>query len=482
MEITSICGCSTEDFGCSEPPFSETFRKQVVCAGYSNRCGPSYPEGMPLPRFLQIEQRFPDRSITHIQEHIRKELAASDFADRLRPGSTLAIGVGSRGISNIATIIKSVVDFWKDRGVRPFLFPAMGSHGAATAEGQADVLAHYGIHEATMGVPVISALDVVPLGETPEGIATFMDKSAFESDAVFLVGRVKWHTDFSGEIESGLFKMMAIGLGKFAGARQYHTFAYKLGLEKVIRSVGTKVLSSGKVIGGLAILEGAHHETAGLVAVTSSQGAAAMLKREEELLREVKRWMAKLPASEIDILILDEIGKNISGAGMDTKVVNRSVHGHYNPLPDVPKIHRIYIRALSDNTYHNGVGLGMADVVHDRLVADIDWLPTQLNSLTASTPAAIRTPIHFSSDRECLAKIAPTVGKLDLDTVTYCRVRNTLELLHGFVSESLAPGLFPEAHIVSEPFTPPLDSQGDFADWERAAVDAGGKPVEVTAH
>jgi hypothetical protein len=358
----------------------------------------------------------------------------------------------------------------------------MGSHGAATAEGQADVLAHYGIHEATMGVPVLSSLDVVPLGETPEGIATFLDKNASESDAVFLVGRVKWHTDFSGAIESGLFKMMAIGLGKLAGAQRYHTYAYKLGLEKVIRSVGTKVLSSGKVIGGLAILEGAHHETAGLVAVTASQGAEAMLKREEALLREVKGWMAKLPAPEIDILILDEIGKNISGAGMDTKVVNRSVQAHYNPWLDTPQIHRIYVRGLSGNTYHNGVGLGMADVVHDRLVADIDWRPTQLNSLTASTPAAIRTPIHFSSDRECLEKIAPTVGKLDLNTVTYCRVRNTLELLQGFVSESLAPTLFPAAHVVSEPFVPPLDSNGDFADWEEAAVAAGGKNVEVSAH
>jgi hypothetical protein len=437
---------------------------------------------MSLPRFLQIEQHFPDRRIKNIQEHIRQELSQSDFADRLRPGSTLAIGVGSRGISNIATIIKAVVDFWKERGVRPFLFPAMGSHGAATAEGQADVLAHYGIHEATMGVPVLSSLDVVPLGETPEGIATFLDKNASESDAVFLVGRVKWHTDFSGAIESGLFKMMAIGLGKLAGAQRYHTYAYKLGLEKVIRSVGTKVLSSGKVMGGLAILEGAHHETAGLVAVTASQGAQAMLKREEALLREVKGWMAKLPAPEIDILILDEIGKNISGAGMDTKVVNRSVQGHYNPWLDTPQIHRIYVRGLSGNTYHNGVGLGMADVVHDRLVADIDWRPTQLNSLTASTPAAIRTPIHFSSDRECLEKIAPTVGKLDLNTVTYCRVRNTLELLQGFVSESLAPTLFPAAHIVSEPFAPPLDSNGDFADWEEAAVAAGGKNVEVSAH
>ncbi|HXE14839.1 MAG TPA: hypothetical protein VN633_22120 [Bryobacteraceae bacterium] len=437
---------------------------------------------MELPRFVQVEQRFPDRSIADIPAHIKQELSRADFVTKLRPGSRLAIGVGSRGISNINGIVKAVVEFWKERGVQPFLFPAMGSHGAATAEGQADVLAHYGIHEATMGVPVISSLDVVPLGETPEGIATFMDKQAYESDGVFLIGRVKWHTDFAGAIESGLFKMMAIGLGKFSGAQRYHTYGYKLGLEKVIRSVGTKVLASGKVIGGLAIEEGAHHETAGLVAVSAAQGAAAMLKREEELLREVKSWMAKLPAPEIDVLIVDEIGKNISGAGMDTKVVNRSVNGEYNPWPDTPKIHRIYLRALSGNTYHNGVGLGMGDVVHDRLVSDIDWVPTQINSLTASTPAAIRTPVHFSSDLECLSRISPTVGKSDLREVTYCRIVNTLELVRLFVSENLASALYPEGRVVSEPFSPPLNAKGDFADWNEAAVAAGGKPVETVSH
>jgi hypothetical protein len=437
---------------------------------------------MDLPRFVQIEQRFPNRAIPDIPGHIRRELSQADFTQRLKPGSRLAIGVGSRGISNISAIVKAVVDFWKERGVQPFLFPAMGSHGAATAEGQADVLAHYGIHEATMGAPVISSLDVVPLGETPEGIATFLDKNAFESDGVFLIGRVKWHTDFAGDIESGLFKMMAIGLGKFAGAQQYHTFAYKLGLEKVIRSVGAKVLASGKVIGGLAIQEGAHHETAGLVAVSASGGAAAMIQREEALLREVKSWMAKLPAREIDVLILDEIGKNISGAGMDTKVVNRSVHGEYNPWPNTPKVHRIFIRALSSNTYHNAVGLGMADVVHDRLVEDVDWRPTYINSLTASTPGAIRTPIHFPSDKECLAAISTTVGKANLRDVTYCRITNTLELVHGFISENLVPALQAEAHVASDPFTPPLDSSGNFGDWTEAAVAAGGKLLEVSAH
>lgn len=428
---------------------------------------------MNLPRFVLVEQSFPNRAIPNLTEHIRRELSKADFASRVPKGGRVAIGVGSRGISNISGIVKAVVQFWKDQGAQPFIIPAMGSHGAATAEGQADVLAHYGIHEATMGVPVVSSLEVVSLGQTPEGIEVFMDKAGHDADGIFLVPRVKWHTDFAGPIESGLFKMMAIGLGKFSGAQQYHTFAYRMGLEKMIRTVGAKIFASGKVLGGLAIQEGAHHETAGLVAVSSSQGLERMVAHEERLLAEVKSWMATLPAPEIDVLIVDEIGKNISGAGMDTKVVNRHVNGEYNPWPNIPKVHRLYARALSEHTYHSGVGLGMADVVHDRLVNDVDWNPTYINSLTASTPAAIRTPIHFPSDEEALARISPTVGKLDSKDVTYCRITNTLELVHLAVSENLIPSLHPNARVVSEPFDVQFDAAGDLRDFESPVPNEG---------
>ena len=246
-----------------------------------------------------------------------------------------------------------------------------------------------------------------------------------------LVGRVKWHTDFAGKIESGLFKMMAIGLGKFAGAQRYHAYAYRLGLEHVIRSVGRQVLASGKILGGLAILEDAHHHTAKLDAVPVEE----MEAREEANLELVKSWMARLPV-DADVLILDEIGKNISGAGMDTKVANRGVQGQYNPWPG-PKFERIFVRDLSDLTYNSGVGMGMADVVTDRLVNRIDWEPTWINSLTANTPAAIRTPIHFPTDREAIERIAPTVGKIDLSEVTYAWIRNTMELGRFALSENL---------------------------------------------
>ncbi|HTM48494.1 MAG TPA: hypothetical protein VL285_07435 [Bryobacteraceae bacterium] len=405
---------------------------------------------MNFSRLLPVRQNFPDRSLRDIPSAVRRELSASPFASRLKPGSRVAIGVGSRGITNIATIVRAAVDYWKSAGMRPFIFPAMGSHGAATAEGQADVLAHYGIIEETMGCPIISSLDVVPAGTTPEGIRTFMDRNAYESDGVMLVGRVKWHTDFAGKIESGLFKMMAIGLGKFAGAQHYHTYAYRMGLEKVIRSIGRQVLASGKILGGLAILEDAHHNTGQVTAVP----VESMEQREEELLALVKSWMGKIPM-DLDILILDEIGKNISGAGMDTKVVNRGVHGQYNPWPEAPVIERIFIRDISNLSYGNGVGLGMADVVSDRLLNKIDWLPTRINSLTASTPAAIRTPAHFPTDRECLERIAPTVGKFDIAEVTIGWVKNSLEIGHIVLSENLRPQI--ERNALLEIIGPPME-------------------------
>jgi hypothetical protein len=387
---------------------------------------------MQFPRLMIVRQKFPDRRIPDVAAEVHKQLAASGFDSRVKPGARVAIGVGSRGIHNIATIVRNVVSFWKDRGMKPFLFPAMGSHGAASAAGQADVLAHYGITESSMGCPLISQLDVVSLGKTADGIEAFMDKLAYESDGAFLVGRVKWHTDFDGEIESGLFKMMAIGLGKFAGAQRYHTYAYRLGLEHVIRSVGRQALKSGKVLGGLAILEDASHNTGKLDAVP----VEVMEEREIQNLKLVKSWMAKIPA-DCDILVLDEIGKNISGAGMDTKVVNRGVNGEYNPWPNTPKFHRLFVRNLSELTYNSAVGIGMADVTTDRLVNRIDWAPTTINSLTANTPAAIRTPVHFASDRECLERFAPTVGKVDLSEVTFGWIRNTMELGRLGLSENL---------------------------------------------
>jgi hypothetical protein len=395
-----------------------------------------------FPRLVRARQHFADRKIADIPGTICQELSKSKFGAHLFPGSNIAIGVGSRGIANIATIVYSIVAFWKEKGMQPFIFPAMGSHGAATAEGQAEVLAHYGITAEAMGCPIRSSLEVVSLGETSEGIPVFMDKHAHSADAVMLVGRVKWHTDFAGKIESGLFKMMAIGLGKFAGAQLYHSHAYKLGLEHVIRTVGRQVLTSGKILGGLAILEDANHNTAQLTAVP----VAGMEQKEEELLAQVKSWMGRIPC-DLDLLILNEIGKNISGAGMDTKVVNRSVQAEYNLWPNTPRIERIFVRDLSSHSYGNAAGVGLADIISDRLLQKIDWKPTWINALTASTPTACRIPIHYPTDRQCLEAILPTVGKTDKSKITVGWLRNSLELNLIELSENLLPQIKNNAEL-----------------------------------
>jgi hypothetical protein len=390
-------------------------------------------------RLLLVRQNFPDLRLADVRAEARRQLEHSDFAARLQPGARVAIGVGSRGIANIADIVQSVVQYWRGHGMTPFIFPAMGSHGAATPEGQADVLAHFGITERSMDCPIVSRLDIVSLGQTDDGVEVFMDAAAHGADAVMIVGRVKWHTTFTGRLESGLMKMTAIGLGKFAGAQKYHTHAQRLGLEHVIRTVARRVLRSGKMIGGLAILEDAHHNTAKLDAVPADY----MEQREEEHLALVKSWMPRLPC-DLDVLIVDEMGKNISGTGMDAKVVNRGPSCEYNPWPGLPSIGRIFVRDLDPQTYGNALGIGMADVTTDRLVRHIDWEPTRVNALSSGIPSRIRVPAHFASDRECLEWVAATAGKLDAAQVAYGWIRNTLELGRLAISPNL------RAHMQAE--------------------------------
>ena len=383
-------------------------------------------------RLLSVRQTFPDLRLGDVQGETRARLQQSGFAARLRPGARVAIGVGSRGISNIAVIVRSVVQDRLDHGMAPFIFPSMGSHGAATPEGQADVLAHFGITEPAMGCPVVSRLEVVSLGRTDDGIEVFMDAAAHGADAVMIVGRVKWHTSFAGRLESGLMKMMAIGLGKFAGAQKYHTHAQRLGLEHVIRSAGRKVLASGKMIGGVAILEDAHHHTAQIDVVP----ADFMEARDEAHLALVKVRMPRLPC-DVDVLIVDEMGKTISGTGMDAKVVNRGPNGEYNPWPGLPSVRRIFVRELHPQSYGNAIGIGMADITTDRLVRQIDWESTRVNALSAGVPSRIRLPVHFADDRECLRWIAATAGRLDVEEVTYGWIQNTLALDRVAVSHNL---------------------------------------------
>ena len=409
--------------------------------------------------FIPVRQHFPDRTLNDIQGTVRNSLESSAVVAGLAPGSRIAIAVGSRGIANLPEIVRTVVDFWTAKGFQPFLVPAMGSHGGGTADGQAATLAHYGITPSTMGCPIVSSLDVVSLGKSELGIEAFMGRDAWQSDGVFLIGRIKWHTSFAGALESGLTKMAVIGLGKLEGARTSHAHARRLGMEAVIRSAGRHNIATGKILGGLAILEGPAHETAHLEVLPAEQ----LIGREEELLRLVKTWMPRIPVPAVDVLIVDEIGKNISGTGMDLKVVNRGPHGQYNPWPDTPKIERIYVRRLSPLSSGNAVGMGLADAIHDAVLERIDVHAGRLNAVTSGSLATVRTPLHFPSDRECIELLALTVGKLDRADVTMAWIINTMQMGTLALSENLRGEI--EANrsleITGPAFAPEYDSQGN---------------------
>jgi hypothetical protein len=281
------------------------------------------------------------------------------------------------------------------------------------------------------------------------------------------LSRVKWHTSFEGKLESGVHKMMAIGLGKWEGAKRYHAWGLRIGLEAVIRSVGKVVLDTGKMLGGMAILEDAHHHTAEVYAL----GAAGMVEREEELLRRTKAWKANVPVREVDLLIVDEMGKNVSGTGMDAKVINRGPQGP-NKWPGVPIIRRIFTRDLTDMSYGNAIGIGLTDIVSDRLFHKIDFNATWINSLTASNPMPSKAPIHFATDRECLEKILPTCGKLDAAECSIVWIRNTMELGEMLVSENLITELEQNHHIefLSEPQEIEFDEAGNLVPMLAAEV------------
>lgn len=417
---------------------------------------------MEFPRFLIVSQRFEDHRIRNIGAAVRQTLDASGMERGLAKGAEVAIGVGSRGIANNQRIVRTAVKWWKSKGLRPFIFPAMGSHGAATARGQAEVLAKYGITEEGVGCPVRSSLNVVHLGMA-DGIPVLIDATAYAAAGIMLCGRIKWHTDFAGNLESGLFKMMAIGLGKFAGAQTYHGHAHSRGLEDVIRTVGRHVLASGKILGGLAIMEDGNHATAHLEAIP----VHGMEAREEELLRLVKTWKPTIPVKQLDWLIMNEIGKTISGSGMDPKIVNRTIHGAYNPWPEAPVIRRIYLRGLNKDSYGNAVGFGMADVIHARLLKTMKRGPTFVNGITSGALASIKTPAAFKSDREALEKTWATAGKLTPQSLSMGWIRNTQDLSMMAFSEDLRKELEarPGVRVVGKARRLKFDEWGDLEEW-----------------
>jgi hypothetical protein len=340
-------------------------------------------------------------------------------------GTPVAVTAGSRGIDRIADVIRECCLALRECGANPFIVPAMGSHGGATAEGQRRLLAQLGISEQQIGTPIVSSMETVSLGRTARGIEVFMDRAAWEAGRVFVVNRVKPHTDFDGAVESGLMKMIAVGLGKLQGASNFHRNSLRFGYESVIVETARCVLDSGRIVAGLGLVENDRHSLCEMAAAP----ACDLEQLDRRLQGRARELYPKLPFSALDLLIVDEMGKNISGAGMDAKVIGRPVHPELSLTnPDRIRIQRVYVRDLTPESEGNAAGMGLADIMHERMARKIDFHVTYTNIRAGLAPIVGRMPMHFPNERSALEFLFLNLGSPPLDKVRAAWIRNTLSV------------------------------------------------------
>jgi len=410
---------------------------------------------------LRIRQHFERPRVEHVPGAVAATLERLDLGRRIRPGHSVALTAGSRGIANIPLILRATADYLKKLGARPFVVPAMGSHGGGTAEGQRHILESYGITEEFVGVPLRASMDVVEVGTTPEGFPVWLDRHASGADHIAVVARVKPHTGYHGPVESGLLKMMMIGLGKHVGALAYHRILLEKPYDQVVRSVGRTLLARAPIAFGLAIVENAYDETAVLEGVAPE----AFEEREQQLLARAKRLLARLPLQEADLLIVDEIGKDVSGSGMDTNVVGRKRAFRTSPSPEgQPMMRLIFVRGLSERTHGNAAGIGLADFTTARLVQSMNYQATVINCLTAGYPEGAFLPVHFASDREVIDAALKIIGTRKPEEARILRIRNTMLLDELDVSEAcLSEPRRTEFTPLSQPRPMNFDAHGNLS-------------------
>ena len=317
---------------------------------------------MSLPRMFRVRQKFDAQRVDDIPATVTEQLKSLQLEERIQPGETVAITAGSRGIANIAVILKAVVEYFHSINAKPFLVPAMGSHGGATAEGQLQLLADYGVTPDAMGCEIRSSMETILVADDVLGVPVHFDKNASQADHILPVGRIKPHTDFTGDVESGLHKMMLIGLGKHAGAKLYHRAMQTLSFTRVAKEIGGLIMERMPILAGVAILENAFDETALIEAIPTDR----LYERESQLLKQAYDWLPRLPFTEVDLLIVDWLGKNISGTGMDTNVVGRKYDFHAGTEKDRAHVKRIFVRSLTPESHGNGCGIGLAEYTNQR--------------------------------------------------------------------------------------------------------------------
>jgi len=412
-----------------------------------------------LPNMTRVRQKFATTKIGSVAGTVQEQFAQTEIQDLVKPGMRIAVGCGSRGIANISECVGEVISQLKALGAEPFIIPAMGSHGAASAEGQIDVLEKLGVSEASMGCPVKSSMEVVELGRLSNGMPVYFDKYAAEADAVALVCRVKPHTHFRAPIESGIIKMLAIGMGKIAGATAFHSYGMDTFID-TLPEAGELIMAKNNFLFGVAMVENASDETA-LVELVPGK---SVLTREPELLTLARELMPKLLFEEIDVLIVDRIGKNITGAGMDPNIIGRS--NRFVEWERKPIIHKIVALGLTKATDGNAAGVSYADVTTMRLYRDFDPAKTYANVITAALLDGAAIPMIMNTDREAVQLATKTLLNTEPKKAKIVHIANTLEIVEIGVSEALMPMVNENSsqfEIVGAPAALDFDQDGSLA-------------------
>ena len=387
---------------------------------------------MKYPKFTVIKQHFTTDSIKDVPRAIRCELQGLDLAKRIKPGQTVAITAGSRGIANINDVYRELVKELKTIGAIPFIVPAMGSHGGATAEGQKKLLAGYDVTENSIGAPIDAAMEVVELGKSSLGLPVYFSKAAFSADHIAVVNRIKPHTDFEAVVESGIIKMMTIGLGKQKGAEQYHNAVLVHGYYDTLMAHARIILEKAPISIGIGLVENQLDQTQIIKAVWRED----IEETEIHLQRISKSLLPRIPFNEIDLLIVDEMGKDISGTCMDQNVIARTVI-RVGTAPKEPKIRRIFVRGLTEKSQGMATGIGNADFTTTRLVTKIDRMATYMNCLSACEPEMAAIPPYYDTDREVLDRALATIGLIEPENAKVVHIRHTLDLSQMRISEAL---------------------------------------------
>lgn len=406
--------------------------------------------GTPLPKMIAVRQLFDPSHFTPVEipQVVRENFLNSPAAKRLSPGMRVAITCGSRGVANIAIITKAIVDLVRELGCDPFVFPAMGSHGGATAQGQVNVLSLYGVTEEFLGCPILSSMEVVPLGRSQEGVEIFADKTAMGADAIILCGRVKAHTAFEGPYESGILKMAVIGMGKQHGAESIHESGF-INMGRILPQCAEVVFANTKIVAGIGLIENAFNETCEITVLDRDE----IFAEEPKLLERSKARMGKIFFDDLDVLVVDSIGKNFSGDGMDPHVTGRfavpeSVSGGLN-------CRRLVALDLSPESHGNANGIGLADITTKRLVDKINVDETYPNVLTSTVATVGKVPVFSHSDRGAVQFALRTSNAADKENPRIVRIKNTYEVGTVFISEALLEEA--KAHPQIEILGPPED-------------------------